>query len=355
MIRLSIIVPMYNVDRDIERCIRSMQNQDIPSSDYEIICINDGSPDKCKEIVEGLQLEFDNIILINQENRGVSTARNRGIDIAKGRYLLMIDPDDYIRPNCLKNKLDLAELHALEIAYSGYIILNEEMEECYRYDLSPHLSEVIPGIEFHNRYEFGRSEIRDPHRSVAIFLKRDFLNNHNLRYLLDVPFLEDGEFMTRVNCLAKRVNFLSEPFYLRTTRKGSATHSRLYFSTQSREGFLKSAYNLFNFKSTICQDDNERDFINQPIIHFVILYIISLDLLSYLRGYRQLYLTLKKGVFRTLDTEKCPEFYVMMAKRYNSSLHCFYFNWLVYKYRKSFQLRLKRITKSSLDHQISCL
>lgn len=346
---------MFNVDRYIERCIRSLQNQDIPSSDYEIICINDGSPDKCKEMVEELQDEIDNIILINQENRGVSAARNRGIDIAKGRYLLMVDPDDFLNTNCLKYKLDIAEQYALEIAYSGYIILNEDMGECYRYDLSIHLSDVISGIEFHNRYEFGRSEIRDPHRSWAILFERDFLNSNNLRYLPNVTFLEDGEFMTRVSCLAKRVNFLSEPFYMRTTRKGSATHSRLYFSTQSREGFLKSACNLFNFKSTICQNDNEKSFINQPIIHFVILYIISLDLLSYLRGYRQLYLTLKKGVFRTLETEKCPEFYVMMAKRYNSSLHCFYFNWLVYTYRKSFQLRLKRITKSSLDHQISCL
>ena len=79
MKRLSIIIPMYNVASYVERCIRSLENQDIPKEDYELICINDGSPDNCKEIIVRLQKEFSNIILIDQENQGVSRARNNGV------------------------------------------------------------------------------------------------------------------------------------------------------------------------------------------------------------------------------------------------------------------------------------
>jgi glycosyltransferase involved in cell wall biosynthesis len=74
--RLSIIVPAYKVEDFIERCIHSLENQDIAKADYEIIVTNDGSPDNSKVIVEKLQHEFSNIILVNQQNQGVSRARN---------------------------------------------------------------------------------------------------------------------------------------------------------------------------------------------------------------------------------------------------------------------------------------
>uniref|UniRef100_UPI0030DB473E glycosyltransferase family 2 protein n=1 Tax=uncultured Imperialibacter sp. TaxID=1672639 RepID=UPI0030DB473E len=97
--KLSIIVPVYNVEEYLERCVRSLEDQDIPRSDYEIIVVNDGSPDNSKEVVERLQRELSNIILINQENQGVSMARNAGIDRASGEYLVVVDPDDYVAPN----------------------------------------------------------------------------------------------------------------------------------------------------------------------------------------------------------------------------------------------------------------
>ena len=97
--KLSIIVPAYKVDAYIEKCISSLEDQDIPKEEYEIIVINDGSPDRCSEIVEGLQKEFSNIILINQENQGVSMARNNGIKIAQGEFIMPVDPDDYVIPN----------------------------------------------------------------------------------------------------------------------------------------------------------------------------------------------------------------------------------------------------------------
>lgn len=96
-IDLSIIIPIYNVEKYIEECLLSVINSDT-SINYEIICINDGSPDNSFEIVKKLKNMFPtkNIKLISQNNSGLSGARNRGIDEAVGKYIMFIDSDDKI-------------------------------------------------------------------------------------------------------------------------------------------------------------------------------------------------------------------------------------------------------------------
>ena len=76
---------MYNVESYIERCLRSLENQDIPKEDYEIICSNDGPPYESRGFVIRIQRESDNIILIDEGQQGVSLARNEGIDRATGK------------------------------------------------------------------------------------------------------------------------------------------------------------------------------------------------------------------------------------------------------------------------------
>ena len=116
---LSIIIPMYNVEKYVEKCILSLEDQDIPKVDYEIICVNDGSPDKSQQIVEKLQQKFSNIILINQVNQGVSVARNIGIKRANGKYILFVDPDDALQKKCLKSLLKYATKNLYEVVYFG--------------------------------------------------------------------------------------------------------------------------------------------------------------------------------------------------------------------------------------------
>lgn len=347
MKRLSVIIPMYKVEDYVERCIRSLENQDIPKTDYEIICVNDGSPDNCLGIITELQQDFSNIILIDQENQGVSVARNNGIKAARGNYVLMIDPDDFILPNCLKRKLEIIENLDLDVAYTGYIIFDENMNECYRYDLSICDNEILSGIDFFNKYERGKVEIQDPDRSWAIFFRSQYLHDRNLEFLENVPYLEDGEFMTRVNCVAERVCFLSNPFYLRTTRQGSATHSGLFFTDRARNGFLKAAHNLVWFKDTIATREEQKEFLNYQIIHFVMLHIISLNWLNYLFNYKRLYNNLKTGSLRYLETRGCSGFYSRMAQYYNCSLHWFFINWKIYLNIQSIRIRLNSLRKLS--------
>ena len=99
--RLSIIVPVYNVEKYIERCLLSLLNQDIPKSEYEIIVVNDGTPDNSADIAQSIADKNENIIVIHRENGGLSAARNTGMEHVHGEYVMFVDSDDYIEPNVL--------------------------------------------------------------------------------------------------------------------------------------------------------------------------------------------------------------------------------------------------------------
>ncbi len=122
-ITLSIIVPIYNVERYLKKCIDSLLNQDI--SDYEIILVDDESPDACPQICDEYarmsqesrvkNQELPCIRVIHRKNGGLSAARNSGIEIAQGEYLMFVDSDDYIEPNVLAGLMDQVERDNLDV------------------------------------------------------------------------------------------------------------------------------------------------------------------------------------------------------------------------------------------------
>lgn len=121
MIRLSIIVPFYNVEKYIEECIRSLYDQDIPQEEYEVICVDDYSPDNSVAVIEDWRLKVDNLKLIRHErNKKLGGARNTGLREAKGRYVWFVDSDDYVAPNCLGKLLRDAEAQDAETLLFDY-------------------------------------------------------------------------------------------------------------------------------------------------------------------------------------------------------------------------------------------
>lgn len=307
---------MYNVENYIERCIRSLGDQDIPLDDYEIICINDGSPDSCGEIVEKLRQEFPNVFLINQENQGVSKARNRGIEDAVGEYLLFIDPDDYIEQNSLLSILNHAKANNAQVSFLGYTFLNADGSKRVEVFNENLVSKVYLGVD---AYFLSRSAgPPDPDRMWAVLFDAVFLKSFNLRYLPDVPYLEDGELIARILCVAERCIFNSQPFYYRTTRIGSATNSKLFHTEKASRGFLASACNLKKFQSRETLSTRQKSFLNQPICKFVILTMISSVRKPYVRSFREIRLALREGGLLRLDTEGVVIPYIYYAFLYNA-------------------------------------
>lgn len=115
---LQIIVPVYNSERTIERCINSVINQNTDFS-YLLIIINDGSKDKTTDILKKY-LENSNIIIINQENKGFSGARNRGLDNILSQYIMFLDSDDYLEKDAIETLVKTAKLGDYDIVQGGY-------------------------------------------------------------------------------------------------------------------------------------------------------------------------------------------------------------------------------------------
>lgn len=108
-VKLSIIIPVYNVEKYIGECLDSCVNQDLDNKDYEIICINDGSIDSSEDILKRYSEHFSNVFYYNKENGGVAEARNLGLNKALGTYIWFVDSDDFIQENVLKKFIEVIE------------------------------------------------------------------------------------------------------------------------------------------------------------------------------------------------------------------------------------------------------
>lgn len=321
--RLSIIVPAYKVENFIERCIRSLESQDIPTHEYEIIVTNDGSPDKTKEIVEALQKEFANIVLINQENQGVSMARNNAIAQATGNYILPIDPDDYVLPNSFRNILEKAESQDLDVLYLGFEIFDAAGISIWHSDYSGQQGKTYDGVEGY--FASRGSAVRDPDRSWAILYRRTMLAEYKIKYPKDVPFLEDGVFISKVFAVAGKVGFENNRFHQRTTSPGSATVSGVFYSEKSINGFILSVNDLRQFLNSGFLSQNQIFLLNHVIAKYILLSLTATISQKNLGNYFRHIRKLRQNKINKIEMAGLRLIYIKLARIYNLSPLLFFF------------------------------
>ena len=135
MKKLSIIVPIYQVERYIRPCIESIFKQGLDDTDFELIIVNDGTKDRSMEMIADIISQYDNIIVINQENQSLSVARNNGIAAAKGEYIFMPDSDDMLIENSLKPLLEKALETKADLVVADFLTMtSEEIVDFYKKD-----------------------------------------------------------------------------------------------------------------------------------------------------------------------------------------------------------------------------
>ena len=120
---ISVIVPVYNVEKYLQRCVNSIQKQTY--TELEIILIDDGSPDECGKICDDFAKEDKRVKVIHKENEGLSAARNTGLKYATGDYIAFVDSDDYISENCFEEMSDAIKKYCADIAMCGSICVDE--------------------------------------------------------------------------------------------------------------------------------------------------------------------------------------------------------------------------------------
>lgn len=240
-LKLSIIIPIYNVEEYLERCVNSLTNQNVLTSTYEIILINDGSPDNSLAIAEKLKSENDNIVLISKENGGLSSARNAGLFVAKGEYVWFVDSDDWINKNCLEKLIGLLSNNMDVLAFNSIISKPGQKDVLSQRNNRLRSNELITGYHL---FKYGFTH---PYSGVQFyFFKRNFLFENNLVFEHGIIY-EDILFTPVALSLANKCMYINLEVYHYFYNSESITNISVKFKNIS--DMLTVADKLNNFSA----------------------------------------------------------------------------------------------------------
>lgn len=244
---ITVVIPIYKVEGYIDDCINSVLNQENPG-DLQIICVDDGSPDRCGEICESYADRDLRIQVIHKVNGGLSSARNAGAEYAQGKYLYFLDSDDLLRPDALRSICAVMETNRLDVLYfdAETFFDSQEVEnanrgfkEFYRNRNAP--CEVMSGEELMRHFVEGDA-YRTPVQLCA--LNAEFYRNRGLNFC-DGVLHEDNLFTFTCLLEAERAMYVNEAWYLRRIRGDSIMTAHKSF--KNYYGFLKCASEMSNY------------------------------------------------------------------------------------------------------------
>lgn len=218
--RLSVIVPIYKVEKYLRKCVDSLLQQDLSPEEYEIILVDDGSPDGCGEICDEYAVHHPNIMVVHRENGGLSAARNSGMEVAKGKYIQFVDSDDYLEPNVLKSLVDRMDADHLDILRFNYQNVNDQYE-VFAPNKDPkrwvdYSDSVCNGMSFLNE------RLGPACYAWQFVIRRGLLEGFVFR---EGIYFEDTEWTPRIMLRAGRASSVDVVVYNYLTREGSITQS----------------------------------------------------------------------------------------------------------------------------------
>ena len=220
--KLSIIIPVYNVEQYLSECLDSVLDQDISSKDYEIIIVNDGSTDGSLKIIQNYAKIHDCIKIIDKINGGVGSARNCGMDAANGKYIYFLDPDDYLLSNSLKKLVDTSTHHNLDVLtfVSEFFYNSSSKTKVISDELSLEASteksiSLISTGEDYLENEYYRGEV------WGFLINREFLKNSGIRFI-EGRWMEDAIFSLELFLKAQRMAHLKLDVHRHRKTPGTA-------------------------------------------------------------------------------------------------------------------------------------
>lgn len=215
--KVSIIVPVYNVELYIEDCLNSLLNQTY--SNYEIILINDGSTDNSIEICS--KYNDQKIKIFNQNNKGVSIARNVGISLATGQYIMFVDADDMVSEKYIENLIKSIEETNTDMVVCGYT--KEKAELVNKKNLQEIKGEIInANTMLENMME---NNLQEGYLWNKIF-KKSIINDNSLEFKEGVNVWEDLYFVIEYLSKSDKIFAINEKLYYYRTREGSAVNRK---------------------------------------------------------------------------------------------------------------------------------
>lgn len=247
MVKVSVILPVFNVENYLRDCLNSIVNQTL--TDLEIICINDGSTDNSPEILKEYGMKDKRIIILNQTNKGHAVATNKGIELAKGECLFCMDADDFLETTALEtsyNKIKEKDPDFVMFKVINYDENNNTYYESEKYSMNKIYDKVGDNVfNYHDLNELMFETCVAPWNKLY---KREFITENNIHFPEGLIF-EDNVFYYNAMLSAKKICFIDE----------FLTYRRWYPTSSTTNGDLRfiSSLEVTNLMIKLFKDKNE--------------------------------------------------------------------------------------------------
>ena len=315
MFKISIIIPVYNVEKYIEKCINSVLLQTF--TNFECIIIDDGSTDNSGVICDGYAKKDYRIKVIHKENSGVSSARNTGLDIAKGEWIAFVDGDDWVDEKYLEFLYGNAVTYNVDVSICGVNTFKDgkvSHRDKYLYDATLTSNEAI-SLMFDRKYSFGGF-------SFNKLLRKQLIERGNFRYGEEVKYLEDVQFFYNIFKITNKIYYSPQPYYF---------YRQIESSVTNQVGFTPAVDTAIIVFERLCE--KEQDFeIRQKIIFNKICFIYGTGMICILNNK-------KDGTFRT-NMHNLKQ-YVFSRNTLPVVLRCKIFALAYFSWAISFYLKIK--------------
>lgn len=219
MKKISIIVPVYNVEKYVEKCIQSLINQSYKN--IEIILVDDGSNDRSNKIIDEYAKVDSRILTIHQKNKGVSAARNAGLKVATGKYVGFVDPDDYVDYQMYETMLKKIELNMSDLAVCGFSKVTELSDKEEIFEIKDELLSPKKCVE--DLFDFRGGYAIKPSVWNKLF-RRDKIGD--LKFDENIGISEDLKFVVQYILKCNSIVYVKQAFYKNLQRDGSITRSK---------------------------------------------------------------------------------------------------------------------------------
>lgn len=223
MVKVSVVIPVYNVEQYLERCLDSIINQTL--NDIEIICVNDGSTDKSLEILEKYASNDSRIKILSQENGGHAVATNNGINLATGEYLFLMDSDDILKIDALEKTYNVAKEKDVDFVLFKAINYDDAKQEYYEnefYSMNKIANTV--GDNIFNYHDLGKRVFNVVVAPWTKLYNMNFIKDIGVKFPEGLIF-DDNVFFWEVMLSAEKVYFLKEHLFYRRWYENSSTRA----------------------------------------------------------------------------------------------------------------------------------
>lgn len=242
--KLSIIVPVYNVEKYLCQCLDSILNQTI--TDIEVICVNDGSCDHSLSILEEYKKKDSRIRIISKQNDGLGAARNTGINMAQGDYIGFVDSDDFVALDMFQKLYDRAVATTADVAIGNIRLFHEDTRKVESYREETRYKEIAELSIFTVR------EVPWILENIGVWdriYKRNFIERHSLRNPEHVIY-EDALFSFQTSILASRITVVPDAYYIYRKGTGTAITDREIKNDAYKFDFLTNCQAIKEFMVT---------------------------------------------------------------------------------------------------------